>query len=409
MNTLLALALAIGVGLLFSRFAKRIHLPNVTAFLVAGLVVGPCVLGLIPQDTADSFAIITEVALGFIAYSIGAEFKMDYLKKIGTKPLVITAFEALSAVVLVDAVLITLSLLGVPGFDLPMCITLGAIAAATAPAATLMVIRQYKARGPVSEMLLPVVAMDDAVGLIAFAVSISIAGSLASGAAMTVSNMLLLPLLEIIGSLVLGAVLGFLLSLCAGFFASRGNRLALAIGFILLALALCDIFNLSNLLCIMMLGGVMTNTAAAANTIIEQTDRFTPPIFLLFFVISGADLNLSVLPTVGLVGACYILVRVLGKWLGAMVGSRLVNAHPNVQKYLGLTLVPQAGVAIGMAQLALTKLPQYGHQIQTVVLAGTLIYELVGPIITKMALTKAGEIGKAATPVCPVPSAREGT
>ena len=409
MNTLLALALAIGVGLLFSRFAKRIHLPNVTAFLVSGLVVGPSVLGLIPQDSADSFAIITEVALGFIAYSIGAEFKMDYLKKIGTKPLVITAFEALTAVVLVDAVLITLSLLGVPGFDLPMCITLGAIAAATAPAATLMVIRQYKARGPVSEMLLPVVAMDDAVGLIAFAVSISIAGSLASGAAMTVSNMLLLPLLEIIGSLALGVVLGFLLSLCAGFFASRGNRLALAIGFILLALALCDIFNLSNLLCIMMLGAVMTNTSAAANTIIEQTDRFTPPIFLLFFVISGADLNLSVLPTVGLVGACYILVRVLGKWLGAMVGSRLVNAHPNVQKYLGLTLVPQAGVAIGMAQLALTKLPQYGHQIQTVVLAGTLIYELVGPIITKMALTKAGEIGQAATPVCPVPSAREGT
>ena len=409
MNTLLALALAIGVGLLFSRFAKRIHLPNVTAFLVSGLVVGPSVLGLIPQDTADSFAIITEVAQGFIAYSIGAEFKMNYLKKIGTKPLVITAFEALTAVVLVDAVLITLSLLGVPGFDLPMCITLGAIAAATAPAATLMVIRQYKARGPVSEMLLPVVAMDDAVGLIAFAVSISIAGSLASGAAMTVSNMLLLPLLEIIGSLALGVVLGFLLSLCAGFFASRGNRLALAIGFILLALALCDIFNLSNLLCIMMLGGVMTNTAAAANTIIEQTDRFTPPIFLLFFVISGADLNLSVLPTVGLVGACYILVRVLGKWLGAMVGSRLVNAHPNVQKYLGLTLVPQAGVAIGMAQLALTKLPQYGHQIQTVVLAGTLIYELVGPIITKMALTKAGEIGQAATPVCSVPSAREGT
>ena len=404
MNTLLALALAIGVGLVFSRFAKLLRLPNVTAFLIGGLVVGPSVLGLIPKETADSFAIITEVALGFIAYSIGAEFKLAYLKKIGTKPLVITAFEAFTAVLLVDAVLITLYKLGVPGFDLPMCVTLGAIAAATAPAATLMVIRQYKAKGPVSEMLLPVVAMDDAAGLIAFAVSINIAQSLASGATMTAVNMLLMPLVEIIGSLALGVALGFVLSFCVRFFASRGNKLALTICFVLLALALCDILNLSNLLCIMMLGAVLTNISPAADAIIEQTDRFTPPIFLLFFVISGADLNLSVLPTVGLVGICYIVVRVLGKWLGAMIGSRLVNAHPNVQKYLGFTLIPQAGVAIGMAQMALIKLPAYGQKIQAVILAGTLIYELIGPIITKIALIKAGEINADTKPQCPVPS-----
>lgn len=406
MNTLFSVSLAIGVGLLFSRFAKLLHLPNVTAFLVGGLLVGPSVLNLIPQEAADSMGIITEVALGFIAYSIGAEFKWNYLKKIGTKPLVITAFEAFTAVFLVDAALITLSQLGVPGFDLPMCITLGAIAAATAPAATLMVIRQYKAKGPVSEMLLPVVAMDDAAGLIAFAVSISIAQSLASGAAMTVSSMVLTPLLEIIGSILLGAALGFALSYLARFFASRGNKLALTIGMILFALALCDLLNLSNLLCIMMLGAVMTNLCSSANIIIEQTDRFTPPIFLLFFVISGAELNLSVLPTVGLVGLCYIVVRVVGKWIGAMVGSRLVNAHPNVQKYLGLTLIPQAGVAIGMAQMALVKLPAYGHKIQAVVLAGTLIYELIGPVVTKIALTKAGEIGNAELPACPAPVAK---
>ena len=152
-------------------------------------------------------------------------------------------------------------------------------------------------------------------------------------------------------------------------------------------------WNLSNLLCIMMIGAIMTNCCHASNVIIEQTDRFTPPIFLLFFVISGAELNLSVLPTVGLVGVCYVVVRVIGKWIGASVGSRLVHAHPNVQKYLGLTLIPQAGVAIGMAQMALTDLPAYGHQIQAIVLAGTLVYELVGPVITKIALTKAGEIG----------------
>ena len=277
-----------------------------------------------------------------------------------------------------------------------MCVALGAIAAATAPAATLMVIRQYKARGPVSDMLLPVVAMDDALGLIAFAISMNIAQTLQSGAAMTVQGMLVSPLLEIVGSVVLGAALGLLLSLLARFFRSRGNKLALTIAFVFLALALCDLWGLSNLLCIMMIGAVMTNLCPAASVIIEQTDRFTPPLFLLFFVISGAELDLSVLPAVGLVGACYVVVRVLGKWLGSFLGSRLVNAHPNVQKYLGFTLIPQAGVAIGMAQLALTRLPAYGSRIQAVVLAGTLIYELVGPVVTKLALGRAGEIPAAA-------------
>lgn len=396
MNTLLALSIAIAAGLAVSRLARLVRLPNVTAFLVGGLIIGPSVLGILPRDMLDGFSVITEAALGFIAYSIGAEFKMSYLKRIGAKPLTITVFEGLGAVILVDVVLIGCSLAGVPGFDLPMCVALGAIAAATAPAATLMVIRQYKARGPVSEMLLPVVAMDDALGLIAFAISMNIAQTLQSGAAMTVQGMLVSPLLEIVGSVVLGAALGLLLSLLARFFRSRGNKLALTIAFVFLALALCDLWGLSNLLCIMMIGAVMTNLCPAASVIIEQTDRFTPPLFLLFFVISGAELDLSVLPTVGLVGACYVVVRVLGKWLGSFLGSRLVNAHPNVQKYLGFTLIPQAGVAIGMAQLALTRLPAYGSRIQAVVLAGTLIYELVGPVVTKLALSRAGEIPAAA-------------
>lgn len=396
MNTLLALSIAIAAGLAMSRLAKVVRLPNVTAFLVGGLLVGPSVLGILPADVTAGFAVITEAALGFIAYSIGAEFKISYLKRIGAKPLTITAFEGLGAVLCVDAALIACSLLGVPGFDLPMCIALGAIAAATAPAATLMVIRQYKARGPVSEMLLPVVAMDDALGLIAFAISMNIAQALSSGAAVTVMSMLVAPLIEIAGSVALGAGLGVALSYLARFFKSRGNRLALTIAFVFLALALCDMWGLSNLLCIMMIGALMTNLCPVAGSILEQTDRFTPPLFLLFFVISGAELNLSVLPTVGLVGVCYVVVRALGKWLGAFIGSRAVHAHPNVQKYLGFTLIPQAGVAIGMAQLALTRLPAYGRQIQAVVLAGTLIYELIGPVITKIALTRAGEIPSAA-------------
>ncbi len=392
MNTLLALAIAIAAGLLVSRLVKLVRLPNVTAFLIGGLLIGPSVFGILPREITDSFTVVTEAALGFIAYSIGAEFKMSYLKRIGAKPLTITIFEGLGAVFMVDLVLITLSLLGVPGFDLPMCIVLGAIAAATAPAATLMVIRQYKAKGPVSEMLLPVVAMDDALGLIAFAISMNIAQALASRAEMTVMSMLVTPLLEIVGSIVLGVALGFALSFLAPFFKSRGNKLALTIAFVFLALALCDMWNLSNLLCIMMIGAIMTNFCPVANVIIEQTDRFTPPLFLLFFVVSGAQLNLSVLPTVGLIGICYVIVRALGKWLGAYLGSRVVHAHSNVQKYLGFTLIPQAGVAIGMATLALTRLPAYGQQIQAVILAGTLIYELVGPVVTKIALSKAGEI-----------------
>ena len=242
-----------------------------------------------------------------------------------------------------------------------------------------MVIRQYKAKGPVCEMLLPVVAMDDALGLMAYAISISVAQAMVSGAPMTVVNMALIPLGEIVGSLVIGTVIGFVLSLCMSFFHSRGNKLALTIAAIFLALGLCDLWGLSNLLCIMMIGAVMTNVCKTANVVIEQTDRFTPPLFLLFFVISGAQLNLGVLPTVGLVGVCYVLFRVVGKWLGAMLGSRMVHAHPNVQKYLGFTLIPQAGVAIGLAAMTLTKLPQYGRQIQAIILAGTLIYELTGP------------------------------
>ena len=357
MTTLLALAIAIAAGLAMSRVIKLVHMPNVTAFLVAGLLIGPSVLNIIPREIADQLSILTEVALGFIAYSIGSEFKLSYLKRIGTKPLIITACEGLGAVIVVDAALIVLSLCGVPGFDMPLCITLGAIAAATAPAATLMVIRQYKAKGPVCDMLLPVVAMDDALGLMAYAISINLARAIASGQPMTLVSMVVLPLVEIVGSLALGTALGFVLSLCARFFASRGNKLALTIAVVLLALALCDLWDLSNLLCIMMVGAVMTNLCASAATIIEQTDRFTPPLFLLFFVISGISLNVSVLPTVGLVGACYVAFRVLGKWSGAALGSRIVHAPPNVQKYLGFTLIPQAGVAIGLATMTLSKLP----------------------------------------------------
>lgn len=389
MNMLLALSLALIVGLFFSRIIRLIHLPNVTAYLVGGLLVGPSVLGLLPQDAVASLSVLTDVALGFIAYSIGAEFRLSYLRQIGSKPIVITLFEGLCAVALVDVALIAM------GFPLPLCLMLGAIAAATAPAATLMVVRQYKARGPVCSMLLPVVAMDDALCLMAFSISSAIAAAIYSGEALTVQSMLISPLLQIAGSLLLGAGIGLVQTLAARFFHSRGNMLSLTIAAVLGGLALCEMWGLSSLLVCMMIGAVMINLSPASNKIIEQCDRFTPPLFMLFFVLSGADLNLSVLPTVGLLGVSYLLFRSLGKWIGAFIGSSLVKAEPNVRKYLGYTLLPQAGVAIGMTQLAMQVIPEYGVTVRAVILAGTLVYELVGPVITKVALTKAGEIAPA--------------
>lgn len=389
MNTLLLVAIAMAAGLLVSRGARLVKLPNVTAFLVAGLLIGPCVGGLITKESAASMSIISEAALGFIAFSIGGEFKLDYLKKIGKAPLTITLFQGIVTAALIDVGLIVM------GFPVPESLLLGAIGLATAPAATLMVVRQYKADGPVTRMLLPVVAMDDALGLMVYSVSASIAQGLLGGE-MTAYSMVVAPLLEILESLLLGAALGGLLAVCSSFFRSRGNKLALAIAAVLAGVGLCDMFDLSSLLVCMMIGAVLVNVNRNSGVVMEQTDRFTPPLFLLFFVLSGADLDLTVLPAVGLMGVAYLLLRSLGKWSGTLLGAVCVKADKNVRNYLGLTLLPQAGVAIGMAQLTLARFPTLGKQINTVVLAGTLVFELIGPVITKIALSRAGEIPAAA-------------
>ncbi len=386
MNVLLALAIAFAMGLFFSRLIRYIHLPNVTAYLLAGLVVGPYVLNALTTEMNTQLSIISDVALGFIAYSIGGEFKMSYLKEIGIKPIIITLFEGCTASLLVFLVLF---LIGQP---LPLCLALGAIAAATAPAATLMVIRQYKANGPVSKMLLPVVAMDDALGLILYAVMIALARTIERGEVLTVMTLVIKPLVEIVGSLALGVVIGLVLVYVLRFFHSRGNKLSLTIMVVFAAVGLSDMWGLSSLLVCMMVGATMVNLCRQSDTMLEQCDRFTPPLFLLFFVLSGANLDLAVLPTVGLVGIAYVLTRAVGKALGATIGAKIEKCDANIVKYLGFTLIPQAGVAIGMARMCQTSLPEYGTVINAVVLAGTLIYELTGPVITKIALTKAGEI-----------------
>ncbi|MBR4360942.1 MAG: cation:proton antiporter [Clostridia bacterium] len=392
MNTLLVIGMAMAAGLLVSRAARAVKLPNVTAFLVAGLIIGPSVGGLINKEQAASMRVISDAALGFIAYAIGGEFKLSYLKKIGKAPITITVFQGLATAVCVDAGLLLLGL-AFPslGITVPMALLLGAIALATAPAATLMVVRQYKAHGPVTQMLLPVVAMDDALGLMVYSISASVAEGMLGGE-MTVQSMVVTPLIDIFGSIALGAALGAVLAFGARFFASRGNKLALSIAMVLAGVGLCSMWNLSSLLVCMMIGAVMVNMSQQREVLMEQCDRFTPPLFLLFFVLSGADLDLSVLPQVGLIGVLYLALRFMGKWGGTMLGAVCVHADDNIKKYLGLTLLPQAGVAIGMASLVAARFPTLGAQINTIVLAGVLVFELIGPIITKLALTKAGEI-----------------
>lgn len=385
LNTLIDLAIMIFAGMFCGRMAKHVHLPNVTGYLVAGLLIGPSVFEILSQDFLNATSIISDVALGFIAFSIGNEFKMSYFKRVGAAPIVIACLESLFAVLFVAAGLM------ISGQSIPFSLVLGAIAAATAPAATIMVIKQYRAKGPVTETLLSVVAIDDATALILFSLSVAIAQMLTNSAA-SLSASLLSPLKEIGGALVIGAVLGFIFLLPLRFFKKPGNRLSLIVGFVFAGLGIAEWLGLSNLLLCMAMGAVIANFSSDVGELMDICDSVTPPIFMLFFVASGADLKLSVLPTVGVIGVIYIILRVAGKAFGATVGALVCKCSKAVQKYLGPCLLPQAGVAIGLSLAAGRVVPDYAPQIRAVILCGTLIYELIGPAVTKFSLKKAGEI-----------------
>ena len=386
-HTLLALAVMIFSGMLCGRLVKRIKLPNVTGYLIAGLLIGPSVLGIIPADTIESFTILSDVALGFIAFSIGNEFKISYFKRVGSTPIVIAIFESLFAVIFVVIALL------VTGHDLSFSLVLGAIAAATAPAATIMVIRQYKAKGPMTETLLSVVAIDDATALFYFSICVAIANSL-SGGSMALSEIVLSPLIEIGGALLVGFLLGLIFTLPLRFFKKEGNRLALIIGFVFLGVGLSEICGFSSLLFCMSMGAALSNFCSETPKIMDIADGFTPPLFMLFFVASGAELQLSVLPSIGLAGIIYVIFRVAGKMAGTSFAAALCKAPAVVRQYLGMALAPQAGVAIGLSLVATTAVPQFGSTIRAIVLCATLIYELIGPAVAKFSLTKAGEIAK---------------
>lgn len=404
---LLILFFLLAAGLIMSRVIKLVDLPNVTGYLVAGLLIGPCIGGLISKETLSAFSVITNLALGFVAFSIGAEFKLDHIKQIGSKAITITFFQAFGAVFTVMAGITMLHfILGGEKAPTSVILILGAEAAATAPAATLMVVRQYKAKGPVTDALLPVVALDDAIGLMIFSLCLSIAKVFDDpDATLSIVNVLIQPLAEIVASLAFGAAVGTLLSLCMKWFKSRANRLCLMIAAVLIGTVMGDVvstltdgwLSMSSLLVCMMIGAMFANMRKDSVQILDGIERWTPPVFMLFFTISGANLDLKLLPACGIVGIVYILFRVVGKYFGTYFGAVVSKADKKIRDYLGIALIPQAGVAIGMAlAVAADKgiKPEHSSMVVTVVLCATLIYELVGPVLTKWALTRAGEIEK---------------
>ena len=403
----LSLSIALLSGLLLSRLAKLVKLPAVTAYLISGVLIGPFVLGAlnipgigIISEQIEGFGLISDLALGFIAFSMGNEFRLSQLKKIGKQATVIGVLQALITTIVVDVALIALHFAMPNTLSIPAAIVLASVATATAPAATLMVVKQYKAKGPVTDVLLPVVALDDAVGLVVFAISFGIARSMGT-AGVSPLAIILEPLLEIVLSLLLGFVMGLLFTLCEKYFHSRSKRMAVSVTFVMLTVALSGLkfeigdihIAFSSLLACMMLGTVFCNICEVSEELMDRADRWTTPVLILFFVISGAELDLSVFAqwTVVVVGIVYIIARSLGKYYGANISARITKSDPNIIKYLGITLLPQAGVALGMAIKAIELGPD-GAIVRNITLFAVLIYEIVGPFLTKMALTKAGDI-----------------
>ena len=404
---LIGLAVAMVGGLMLSRLTRLIHLPAVTAYLVAGLLLGPfCVgalqvqgLGFNSLAQVETFKIVSQTALGFIAFSMGNEFRLKQLKAMGKSAIIIGILQAVITTIVVDIALIALHLCFPTMISIPCAITLGAIASATAPAATMMVVRQYKADGPMTRLLMLVVAIDDAVGLLLFSVSFGIANALARGA-VSILAVVVEPIVEIVLSLALGAAMGWLLHRVEKFFHSRSKRMTISIAFVMLTVGLSMLefkvgpvnCGFSLLLVCMMTGTIFCNVCPTSEELMERVENWTMPLNVLFFVLSGAELDLNVLaqPVTLIVGVVYIIARSLGKYYGAASSCSMTHQPKPIVSHLGITLLPQAGVALGMAMTAATLAD--GALARNVVLFSVLVYELVGPALTKRSLTAVGEI-----------------
>jgi Kef-type K+ transport system membrane component KefB len=390
METILSLAIALIAGIAMGRIAKFIRLPDVTGYLMAGLILGPSIGGVFDREFLEgALALVTSVALGFIAFQIGSQFKLTYMKKIGAGGVIIAIFESFLAAVIIFGGLFIVSLAGLIEYNFGIFLMLAAIGSATAPGVTIMVVNQYKARGSVTDTMMSVVAIDDATGLIIF----GIAGAIAAAGGGNIAMEILEPIVKIIAAIALGFLVGAVFTASLKWFKSDGNRLILICAAILSGSGLAELLGLSDLLLLMALGAMFANLYKYSSDIIRVSDTITPPIFVIFYVLCGADLDLSLLPAVGVIGVAYILFRTVGKLFGTNIGCRVAKSPPEVKKYLGLTLLPQAGVAIGLAGVAAVMIGgEAGLSIKVIIIVSTLIYELAGPLVTKVALVRSGDI-----------------
>lgn len=410
-SILLSISVALGVGLLMSRIVKRFGLPAITGYLIGGVLIGPYFLGRLQipgigftsMEKVEELKVISEITLGFIAFLIGNEFRISQLRKTGKQALVIGVFQALTATLVVDIVLFIIYLIMPDKISLSAVITLGAIATATAPAATLMVINQYEAKGKLTDILLPVVAIDDAVGLIIFAISLGIAKVISTGE-YNLLTIIVEPIVEIILSLLIGIIIGTILTKSENHFKSRSKRMSVIVAVVLLSVSISMYhftfagihISISSLLLCMMVGTAFCNESEYdfSNDLMDRTNRWATPFMILFFILSGSELQLDVFTniTIVLIGIAFIAARTIGKYYGAYFSAKAVKCDKSVQKYLGITLLPQAGVALGMSIKAQEALGNDGNLIKNITLFAILIYELVGPYLTKQALIKAGDI-----------------
>ncbi|MGL5244209.1 MAG: cation:proton antiporter, partial [Sarcina sp.] len=382
MNLLFYIGIILISGLLIGKLISYLKFPRVTGYLIAGIIIGPSVLAIVPKETISNLGIISDIALGLISYGIGSELNFKQLSKIGSKVLVITIFEAFTAVLLVDFVFIFIL-----KQDVVFSMILGAIAAATAPASTIMVLKQYRARGPLVDTLLPVVAIDDVMAVVALGISLALSKNIVCVATENITTLALLgPFLEIIQSILLGIMLGFILSTLCHKRKNLESILCITLAIVFLGIGIATVLGISTLLTSIAIGATVSNIATNRNTLFDVMDNITPPIFLVFFTLSGAELEIQSLKAVGFIGVAYIIIRIIGKVLGAAIGAKLTSSNKNVQKYLGMTLLPQAGVAIGLVVVATSALPEYGETIRAIILSATVVYELIGPYLTRIAI-----------------------
>ncbi len=375
-------------GLLMGKLVSLAKLPKVTGYLLGGVLIGPSILNLVPESAALNMAIITQMTLGFIAFTIGNEMNLVSIRKIGSKALIISFIQSICA-----GLIVFLAMLFIFSQDLAFSIILGAIAMSTAPTATLLVIKQYKAKGPLVNMLLFVVAIDDVIGIIFFSIALALAGSIIqSGMNGSLLISIFAPFWEIFGSVIIGFLLGILLTWINHKTQNDTELLVFSVAFVFLGTGIALALNLSALLTCMAMGTCFSNLTPKRDRMMLKLEAFVPPIYIAFYTLAGINLHLAILKQVGIIGIAYIVFRVIGKVIGAWLGAWQTKSSPVIRRYLGLSLLTQAGVVIGLAMIASTTFPQYGYKIQTIILGATVIYELMGPFLTKTCLFKAGEI-----------------